>query len=118
MPKRSTKLDLMFSALADPTRRAMIERLARGPANVSELARPLKISLPAVMQHLQTLEQSGLVTSRKVGRVRTCSIRPKRFDAIQAWLGRQRAEWETRFDRLDALLQKSEEKDERSKPRS
>ncbi|WP_292531776.1 helix-turn-helix transcriptional regulator [Methylocystis sp.] len=118
MPKRSEKLDLMFSVLADPTRRAMIERLARGPANVSELARPLKMSLPAVTQHLQTLEQSGLVTSRKVGRVRTCRIQPKRFDAAQAWLGRQRAEWEARFDRLDAFLEKSEEKDERSKPRS
>ncbi|MGD9542223.1 MAG: ArsR/SmtB family transcription factor [Methylocystis sp.] len=81
----------MFSALADPTRRAMIERLARGPANVSELAKPLKISLPAVMQHLQALEQSGLVTSRKIGRVRTCRIQPKRFDAVQAWLARQRA---------------------------
>jgi len=99
----------MFSALADPTRRAMIERLARGPANVSDLAKPLNMSLPAVMQHLQTLERSGLVTSRKVGRVRTCCIQPKRFDAAQAWLARQRAHWEARFDRLDAFLEKSED---------
>ena len=109
MPKRSESLDRMFSALADPTRRAMVERLARGPANVSELAGPLNMSLPAVMQHLQTLERSGLVTSRKVGRVRTCRIQPKRFDAAQAWLARQRAHWEARFDRLDAFLEKSED---------
>ena len=98
----------MFSALADPTRRAMVERLTRGPASVSELARPIKMSLPAVVQHLQLLEQSGLVVSRKVGRVRTCRIEPKRLVAAQAWLAKQRAQWEARLDRLDAFLEKGE----------
>ncbi len=112
VPKHSAKLDIMFTALADPTRRAIVERLAHGPASVSELAKPLKRSLPAVVQHLQLLEQSGLVVSRKVGRVRTCRIEPKRLDAAQAWLAEQRAHWEARFDRLDAFLQKGEEKDD------
>lgn len=111
MPKHSAKLDLMFTALADPTRRAIVERLAHGPASVSELAKPLKRSLPAVVQHLQLLEESGLVTSRKIGRVRTCRIQPKRLDAAQAWLAEQRAHWEARFDRLDAFLQKGEKND-------
>lgn len=111
MPKHSAKLDLMFTALADPTRRAIVERLAHGPASVSELAKPLKRSLPAVVQHLQLLEESGLVTSRKIGRVRTCRIQPKRLDVAQAWLAEQRAHWEARFDRLDAFLQKGEKND-------
>lgn len=110
MLKHSAKLDLMFTALADPTRRAIVERLAHGPASVSELAKPLKRSLPAVVQHLQLLEESGLVTSRKIGRVRTCRIQPKRLDAAQAWLAEQRAHWEARFDRLDTFLQKGEKK--------
>ena len=102
----------MFAALANPTRRAMIERLARGPASVSELARPSRISLPSVLQHLQLLEQSGLVASRKVGRVRTFRIEPRRLDAAQAWLAEQRERWEARLDRLDTFLTESEAKDD------
>lgn len=111
MLNQSAELDLMFSALADPTRRAILARLARGLASVSELAKPLKMSLPAVVQHLQLLEESGFVVSRKVGRVRTCRIEPKRLDAAQAWLAKQRAHWEARFDRMDAFLLEKNEKD-------
>lgn len=113
MLNQSAGLDGLFQALADPTRRALVERLARGPASVSELARPLAMSLPAVVHHLRLLERSGLVASEKVGRVRTCRIEPRRLDAAGAWLARRRAEWEARFDRLDALLEERETRDER-----
>lgn len=102
----------MFGALAHPTRRAMVERLARGPASVSELARPTKAALPTVVQHLRLLERSGLVSSRKVGRVRTFRIEPERLDHAQRWLAGQRALWEARFDRLDTLLLQGETKDD------
>lgn len=104
MLNRSQGLDLMFSALADPARRAIVSRLARGPASVSALAKPLKMSLPAIAPHLKHLEASGLVTSRKVGRVRTCRIEPKRLAAAQGWIARQQALWEARFDRMDQFL--------------
>lgn len=110
MLKQSAQLDLMYAALADPTRRAIIAQLARGFASVSELAKPLKMSLPAVVQHLQLLEKSGLVISKKVGRVRTCRIDPKRIETAQAWLARQRAVWEARFDQMDTLLLETHEK--------
>ncbi len=97
-------LDLAFQALADPTRRAMVERLARGPVSVSVLARPLPMSLPSVMQHLAVLEGSGLVTSRKIGRVRTCRIETAALGRAQAWIGDRRAEWEARLDRLGDYL--------------
>lgn len=105
MLNQSTSLDLAFQALADPSRRAMLERLSRGPASVSELARPLSMSLPAVMQHLAVLEQSGLVASKKVGRVRTCQIEAAALGAAETWLNARRAEWERRFDRLGAYLE-------------
>jgi DNA-binding transcriptional ArsR family regulator len=98
-------LDLLFQALADPTRRAMVERLSGGPATVSELARPLAMSLPAVMQHLQVLEASGLVRSRKAGRVRTCVIAPEALSEAERWLSGQRLEWERRLDRLGEYLE-------------
>jgi DNA-binding transcriptional ArsR family regulator len=104
MAKQSLALDRVFAALSDPTRRAMVVRLVRGPATVSELARPLPMSLPSVVQHLKVLEESGLVSSEKTGRVRTCRIEPEALDSAQSWLDRQRALWEARFDRLDALL--------------
>src|SRR5213078_4129936 len=94
MTKQALALNLMFAALSDPTRRSMVERLARGPATVSELARPLPMSLPTVVQHLKVLEESGLISSEKKGRVRTCRIEVKRLDAAQTWLGKQRALWE------------------------
>jgi DNA-binding transcriptional ArsR family regulator len=97
-------LDHVFHALADPGRRLMVERLARGPASVSELAKPLAMSLPAVVQHLAVLEDSGLVRSEKVGRVRTCRIEPKALTAAEHWISERRAIWERRFDRLGAYL--------------
>jgi DNA-binding transcriptional ArsR family regulator len=97
-------LDAVFHALADPTRRALIEQLGRGPASVKELAEPLNISLPGVMQHLALLERSGLVRSRKVGRVRTCTIHTAALRAAESWISRRRASWERRFDRLASYL--------------
>lgn len=111
MLKQSAALDLMYSALADPTRRAMVSRLARGPATVSELAKPLEMSLSAVVQHLKLLEESGLVVTRKVGRVRTCRIEARKLDAAQGWIAEQRALWESRFDRMDELLLKGGKSD-------
>jgi DNA-binding transcriptional ArsR family regulator len=104
---QSPSLDLMFAALADPSRRSMVERLSRGPASVKELAAPLTMSLSAVMQHLQVLETSGLVRSAKVGRVRTCRIEPVALQAAEQWIADRRAGWERRLDRLDEYLSSS-----------
>jgi DNA-binding transcriptional ArsR family regulator len=104
MLNESARLDLAFQALADPSRRGMLARLSRGPASVSELARPLSISLPAVLQHVQALEASGLVRSEKKGRVRTCRLEPGALGAAEAWIAEQRALWEGRLDRLEDFL--------------
>jgi DNA-binding transcriptional ArsR family regulator len=104
VPNQSGSLDQVFQALADPTRRAMVERLVRGPASVSELSRPLTMSLPAVLQHLQVLEACGLVRSEKAGRVRTCHIEPAGLRAAEAWIASQRTVWESRLDRLGEYL--------------
>ena len=104
MLNQSATLDRLFQALADPTRRVMVERLSRGPASVGELARPLAISLPAVMQHLRVLEASGLVRSEKVGRVRTCQIEPAALRMVEQWVAERRTLWEGRFDRLGEIL--------------
>ncbi|HJQ42997.1 MAG TPA: metalloregulator ArsR/SmtB family transcription factor [Jatrophihabitantaceae bacterium] len=104
MLKYSGELDLVFQALGDPTRRALVERLAQGPASVSELAAPLPISLPAVTQHLKVLEESGVVRSEKVGRVRTCHLELKMLNSAQTWIDARRAMWERRLDRLDTFL--------------
>ena len=104
MLNQNAVLDQMFHALADPTRRSMVERLSRGPASVSELAKPLSMSLPTVVQHLQVLEDSGLVRSEKIGRVRTCRIEPKALQTAEQWIAEQRALWEGRLDRLDEYL--------------
>lgn len=101
-------LDLMFQALADPTRRMMVDRLSRGPASVSELAKPFDMSLPAVVQHLQVLEQSGLVRSEKVGRVRTCTIDPGAMSLAEKWINDRRIQWERRLDRLGDFLAATE----------
>ena len=112
-----TPLDRAFQALADPTRRAIVERLAQGPASVSELKRPLDMSLPAVMQHLAVLETSGLVVSQKSGRVRTCRINPAALAEAERWITERRLEWERRLDRLGDYLKtlesegKSDEQD-------
>jgi len=97
-------VDVVFHALSDANRRAMIDRLLDGPASVSELARPLSISLPAVVQHLHVLEGSGVVRSQKVGRVRTCEIEPRALSSAERWISERRALWEERLDRLGEFL--------------
>ena len=104
MLNNSAALDRMFQALADPTRRLMLARLCRGPASVSELARPLAMSLPAVVQHLQVLQDSGLVSSRKSGRVRSCRIESSGLRAAERWISERRTLWERHFDRLGEYL--------------
>ena len=104
MLNQSPDLSRLFSALADPTRRAMVERLSRGPAPVSELAKPLPMSLPAAMQHLGVLEDAGLVRSEKVGRVRTCQIEPGALSLAEQWINARRVQWEHRLDRLGTYL--------------
>ena len=94
----------MFQALADASRREIVERLIRGPASVSELAAPLAMSLPAVMQHVAVLESCGLVASEKVGRVRTCKLEPAVMRSAEDWIGRQRLAWERRLDSLGEVL--------------
>ncbi len=103
-------IDVVFHALSDANRRAMIDVLIDGPASVSELARPLAISLPAVVQHLHVLEAGGLVRSHKTGRVRTCEIEPIALSTAERWISERRATWEARLDRLGAFL--AEETDE------
>ena len=97
-------LDSAFQALADPTRRSMVARLSRGPASVSELAEPLEMSLPAVVQHLDVLRSSGLVRSEKVGRVRTCRLEPAPLREVEGWIAGHRAEVESQLDRLGDVL--------------
>jgi DNA-binding transcriptional ArsR family regulator len=105
MLNQSSALDLTFQALADPARRSMLSRLSRGPASVSDLARPLEMSLPAVMQHLAVLELSGLVRSEKVGRVRTCRMQPLALSQAEVWLNERRIEWGRQLDRLGEYLE-------------
>jgi len=102
-------LDRVFQALSDPARRTIVERLSRGAAPVKELARPLAMSLPAVMQHLQVLEASGLVHSEKRGRVRTCSIEPTVLESAGKWIAARRATWERNLDRLGEFLAAEED---------
>jgi DNA-binding transcriptional ArsR family regulator len=97
-------VDQLFHALGDPTRRRIVEHLSHGPASVSELARPLAISLPGVVQHLHVLEASGLVSSEKVGRVRRCSMRSSAMQEAEGWIAQRRGEWERRLDRLGDYL--------------
>jgi DNA-binding transcriptional ArsR family regulator len=104
MLKDSTRLDRAFQALADPARRGMLARLARGPATVSELAQPFTMSLPAVLQHLQALETSGLIRSEKKGRVRTCRLEPGVLSAAEQWLVDRRTEWEVCHDRFEEYV--------------
>jgi DNA-binding transcriptional ArsR family regulator len=106
------QLDKAFAALADPARRAMVERLVQGPATVSELAKPLPMSLPAAMLHLKVLEDSGLVTSQKIGRVRTCRIDPKMLSQAERWVAERRQMWERSLDRLGAFLDQTKREDQ------
>jgi len=111
--QQSAALDGLFQALGDPARRGMVDRLCRGPASVSELAQPLAMTLSAVVQHLQVLEASGLVSTRKDGRVRTCQLETAAFERVERWLAGRRSQWEARFDRLAEYLA---EQDAASKP--
>jgi DNA-binding transcriptional ArsR family regulator len=104
MANAKINIDRIFHALGDPTRRTMVERLSEGPASVSSLAEPLKITLAAVVQHLQILEESGLVRTEKIGRVRTCRVEPAGLSVVEKWVNDRRTLWEKRFDRLGELL--------------
>jgi len=104
MDNNIARLDSVFHALADPTRRAVIQQLGRGSATVSELARPFDMALPSFMKHIGVLEASGLIESRKIGRVRTCTLNPAKLAAAERWFNEQRALWESRYDNLDKLL--------------
>ena len=109
MANQAQQLDRVFQALADPTRRAVLSRLGHGPAPVSELAEPFDMALPSFMQHLRVLEDSGLVRSRKKGRVRTCRLAPQPLRRAEGWIAEQRALWERRLDQLDGYLQRMQE---------
>jgi DNA-binding transcriptional ArsR family regulator len=104
MQRKKPNVDRIFQALGDPTRRAIMEKLSDGPISVSRLADPLDITLAAVVQHLQVLEESGLVQTEKIGRVRTCRIEPAGLSAAEQWIGDRRSRWERRLDRLGDLL--------------
>ena len=109
MPRLEVDAANVFHALGDPTRRAIVERLSAGPTSVSELAGPLNVSLTAVSQHLRVLEDSGLVRTEKVGRVRTCNLDPAGLSAVERWVRDRRSAWERRLDRLGDLLAESDE---------
>jgi DNA-binding transcriptional ArsR family regulator len=110
MQTQQLATDRVFHALGDPTRRAIIEKLSQGPVSVSILARPLDMTLAAVVQHLQILEESQLIRTEKTGRVRTCQIEPKGFALVEKWINDRRTLWEHRFDRLGEMLAEPEKK--------
>jgi DNA-binding transcriptional ArsR family regulator len=121
MPGQKTDIDRVFHALDDPTRRALIEKISEGPISVSQLAEPLHITLAAVVQHLQVLEESGLVYTEKIGRIRTCRIEPQGLSLVEQWIADRRSLWERRFDRLGELLAEDDEAEaeiEREKKRN
>jgi len=123
MDNLSSNLDLVFGALADPTRRAVLQRLGKGDASIGELARPFDMALPSLMKHVRVLEAVGLVESRKNGRVRTCRLNPAAMTDAGHWLAEQRAVWEARLDRLEAYVKTMETKPgektpEKTKPRA
>ncbi len=105
---KHSPIDTMLRALAEPTRRAIVERLSQGPSSVSDLAKPFDMTLAAVVQHLQVLQDAGLVHSEKVGRVRTCRLEPGGFDRLAAWIDQRRSMTQHRFDRLGLLLAEAE----------
>jgi DNA-binding transcriptional ArsR family regulator len=104
MEKYQGQLDGVFQALADPTRRAVLGRLGRGPATISDLARPFDMALPSFMKHIRLLEENGLIRTKKHGRVRTCAIEKKQFAVVETWLTAQRALWKGRTDRLEQFV--------------
>ena len=104
MEQYSPQLNTLFHALADPTRRAVLGQLGKGPASISDLAKSFGMALPSFMKHIHLLEQSGWIQTRKAGRVRTCAIETKPFAAVEAWLSEQRALWDSRTDRLESFV--------------
>jgi DNA-binding transcriptional ArsR family regulator len=112
MPNQEDALDDIFKALADPTRRAVVSKLTEGSASVKELAEPFDMALPSFMQHLQVLEESGIVRTQKIGRVRQCEIVPHELSAAEEWIARLRAIWEARLERLDAYLEELQQKED------
>jgi DNA-binding transcriptional ArsR family regulator len=110
MAKFSTDLDRAFSALADPTRRAIVSRLCDGPKSVTELSEPFELALPSLLKHVRVLEQSGLVSSEKIGRVRTCRIEPRALHATEAWIKQHISTWEKRLDRMEAHIERMKRK--------
>jgi DNA-binding transcriptional ArsR family regulator len=104
MTNKQESLDLAFAALSDPTRRAIVMRLSREPASVSELSRPFAMAMPTLLQHVRVLETSGLIATEKVGRVRTCSLRAEVMARTEQWLAMQRAAWERRLDRMESYV--------------
>jgi DNA-binding transcriptional ArsR family regulator len=104
MAQYSSQLDDVFQALADPTRRAVLGRLGTGPASIGELAAPFEMALPSFMKHIRYLEKTGWITTRKTGRLRTCTLEKKSFDVIDTWLGEQRRIWTDRTDRLEHFV--------------
>jgi DNA-binding transcriptional ArsR family regulator len=111
MQNQTVMLDHVFRALSDPTRRAVLERLSRGPTSVTVLAEPFKMALPSFMQHLEVLEQSGLVRSIKKGRVRTCQLAPQTLGTAEHWMTKQRTIWEKRLDQFDDYARKFHKKE-------
>ncbi|MGB2627282.1 MAG: metalloregulator ArsR/SmtB family transcription factor [Candidatus Acidiferrum sp.] len=107
--RRKANVHQVFHALGDATRRLMMEKLSEGPISVSQLAKPFAMTLAAVIQHLQVLEESGLVRTEKLGRVRTCRIEPAGLSVVEQWIDERRTSWEKRFDRLGELLKEPEE---------
>lgn len=105
MPNQEIELDNVFRALADPTRRAVLKQLSRGPASVSELAQPFEMALPSFLQHLKVLEDSGLVRSQKIGRVRTCEVSAAQLGKAERWISQQREIWAGRLDRMEQVVQ-------------
>ncbi len=110
MSRASQSLDATFSALADPTRRAILSRLARGEATVTELARPFRVSLPAISKHLRVLERAGLLRRQRDGRIHRCRIDAKKMKEASEWIGRYQAFWEERFEALSDYLERAGEK--------
>ena len=111
MAQYSARLDDVFQALVDPTRRAVLGRLGTGPASVGELAAPFSMALPSFMKHIHYLEDTGWIRTRKTGRVRTCTLERKSFDLIETWLSEQRSIWEGRTDRLEHFVTSTHDKE-------
>jgi DNA-binding transcriptional ArsR family regulator len=110
MAKFPTDLNSAFSALSDPTRRAILSRLCEGPKSISELSEPFEIALPSLLKHVRVLEESGLISSEKTGRVRTCKIEPQALHATEAWIQQHIAAWEKRLDRMEVHIERMKRK--------